>query len=229
MFRHDRNKQKLALKSILSIALALAMMLALLACANQDNSPSSASQSNSSGGTASQNNNQSSSGGTSSGGGAGNGGNAGSTLAGSDNANNSTAASGNSTPNAATGAAAGADLVIKIADITGKASFYPIDIDGIKMEVLAVKAPDGTIRTAFNTCEVCYDSGRGYYKQDGDALVCQNCGNRFKTSQVGIQSRGCNPWPIFDEDKTATAESITISYAFLKESTEIFANWKRSY
>lgn len=36
-----------------------------------------------------------------------------------------------------------------------------------------------TIRTAFNTCQVCYSSGRGYYVQEGNVLVCQNCGNRF--------------------------------------------------
>jgi uncharacterized membrane protein len=97
------------------------------------------------------------------------------------------------------------------------------------MEVLAVKAPDGSIRTAFNTCEVCYDSGRGYYKQEGDVLVCQNCGNRFQTGQVEVQSRGCNPWPIFAEDKTVTDESITIAYDFLSDSKEVFENWKRSY
>ena len=44
------------------------------------------------------------------------------------------------------------DLVIQIAEITENALFFPVDIDGVRMEVLAVKAPDGTIRTAFNTC-----------------------------------------------------------------------------
>jgi hypothetical protein len=80
--------------------------------------------------------------------------------------------------------AAGADLVIPLSDITTTATFYPATVNGIDLEVLAVKAPDGTIRTAFNTCQVCYDSGRGYYKQSGDVLVCQNCGNRFPMSRV---------------------------------------------
>lgn len=123
----------------------------------------------------------------------------------------------------------GESLTIQVADISETASFYPLTVDGTPMEVLAVKVADGTIRTAFNTCEICYDSGRGYYKQQGDLLVCQNCGNRFKTSQVEVQSRGCNPWPIFAKDKTVTEEAITISYDFLLESTKVFANWKRSY
>ncbi|MFT4008268.1 MAG: DUF2318 domain-containing protein [Lacrimispora sp.] len=126
-------------------------------------------------------------------------------------------------------AASGEDLVIPVKDITDTAAFYPVDVDGTKMEVIAVKAPDGTIRTAFNTCQVCYDSGRGYYKQEGDVLVCQNCGNRFPMSRVEVEAGGCNPWPIFDKDKTVTDSDITISYDFLKESKQIFANWKTSY
>ena len=123
----------------------------------------------------------------------------------------------------------GDTLAIPVKDISSTAQFYPVDVDGTKMEVIAVQAPDGTIRTAFNTCQVCYDSGRGYYKQEGDVLVCQNCGNRFPMSRVEVEAGGCNPWPIFDKEKTVTDESITISYDFLKESKEIFANWKASY
>ncbi len=123
----------------------------------------------------------------------------------------------------------GEDLVIPVKEISSTARFYPVEVDGTKMEVVAVQSPDGTIRTAFNTCQVCYDSGRGYYKQEGDALVCQNCGNRFPMSRVEVEAGGCNPWPVFDKNKTVTDESITISYDFLKESKQIFANWKTSY
>ncbi|MDR1603469.1 MAG: DUF2318 domain-containing protein [Gracilibacteraceae bacterium] len=121
------------------------------------------------------------------------------------------------------------DIVIPVDQVSEQAAFYPAEIDGTSLEVIAVRAPDGTIRTAFNTCQICYDSGRGYYKQDGDALVCQNCGNRFKMSQVEIQSGGCNPWPIFAESKTVSEENITIPYSYLQEAKQIFANWKRSY
>ena len=36
----------------------------------------------------------------------------------------------------------------------------------------------------------------------------------------------CNPWPILEEDKTETDSEIKISYDFLKESSDIFENWK---
>ncbi|WP_312071579.1 DUF2318 domain-containing protein, partial [Anaerotignum propionicum] len=119
--------------------------------------------------------------------------------------------------------------VIPISEISEEAKFYPIEVDGTPLEVVAVKASDGSIRTAFNTCQVCYDSGKGYYKQQGDLLVCQNCGNQFSMDRVEVEAGGCNPWPIFDENKTVTEDSITISYDFLKESKGIFANWKGSY
>ena len=120
----------------------------------------------------------------------------------------------------------GESLIIPVSEVTTDVSFYPIDVDGSKMEVIAVKDSDGHIRTAFNTCEVCYSSGRGYYKQQGDELICQNCGNHFTVDQVQINSGGCNPWPIYDEDKTITDDSIEISYDFLAESKEIFQNWR---
>lgn len=118
------------------------------------------------------------------------------------------------------------DLVIPINNISATASFYPVEIEGTQLEVLAVKAPDGTIRTAFNTCQICYSSGRGYYEQTGDVLICQNCGNEFKTSDVEITKGGCNPVPIFAEDKEVDDENIIISKEYLTKSKEIFANWK---
>jgi len=118
------------------------------------------------------------------------------------------------------------DLVIRIADVTENALFYPVDIDGMRMEVLAVKAPDGTIRTAFNTCQVCYNSGRGYFEQAGTVLICQNCGRRYRMNQVERQAGGCNPVPIFAANKTVSSSTITISREFLRQAKGIFASWR---
>jgi len=120
------------------------------------------------------------------------------------------------------------DLVIQIAEITENALFFPVDIDGVRMEVLAVKAPDGTIRTAFNTCQVCYASGRGYFVQTGTLLICQNCGNRYRMSQIERQAGGCNPVPIFPANKTVTSDIITISMEYLKQAKVIFEKWRQS-
>jgi uncharacterized membrane protein len=103
-----------------------------------------------------------------------------------------------------------------------------VDVEGTRLEVIAVKAPDGTIRTAFNTCQVCYGSGRGFYKQQGTVLVCQNCGNRFRMSQVELRSGGCNPVPIAASNKIVNDRNITIPLAFLTQAKSLFARWKRS-
>lgn len=118
------------------------------------------------------------------------------------------------------------DIVIQTKNITDTPSFYPAEINGTKLEVIAVKASDGTIRTAFNTCQVCYNSGKGYYKVEGNQLVCQNCGNRFGMDDVEVTKGGCNPVPITKEYKTVTDDTITISKDFLTQATTIFSNWK---
>ena len=121
----------------------------------------------------------------------------------------------------------GEKLVIPISDLSEKATFYPVKVDGTEMEVIAGKDSQGKIRTAFNTCQVCYDSGNGYYRQLGEELVCQNCGNSFTMDVVGETGGGCNPVPILEENRTVTDSEIQISYEFLKESSNIFANWRR--
>ena len=122
---------------------------------------------------------------------------------------------------------ASGDLVIPKSDISDTAKFYKYKVGNTAMEVVAVKASDGTIRTAFNTCQVCFDSGRGYYKQEGNELVCQNCGNRFNMDQVEKIKGGCNPVPIMSTDKTEDGTNITISGTFLAQNKQLFGNWKR--
>lgn len=111
-------------------------------------------------------------------------------------------------------------LAIPIAGLSQTASFYKADLDGTEVELVALKDSKGNLRTAFNACQVCYSSGKGYYVQDGNYLVCQNCGNSFTIDQVGIASGGCNPWPILDSDRTVTDDEIQISYDVLKATAD---------
>lgn len=117
-------------------------------------------------------------------------------------------------------------VTITKSDITKKATFFPFEAEGTYMEVIAIRASDGTVRTALNTCQVCTGSGRGYYAQEGDVLVCKNCGNRFTVDQVEVVKGGCNPVPIFAQNKTEDDESITISSDYLIKNKTLFYNWK---
>ena len=118
------------------------------------------------------------------------------------------------------------DITINISELSATPKFYTAEANGTQMEIVAVIASDGTVRTAFNTCQVCYSSGRGYYEAEGDELVCQNCGNRFTGDAVGLQSGGCNPVPITEEQRTEKDGVITIPSSLLSEASIIFENWK---
>ena len=119
------------------------------------------------------------------------------------------------------------DLRISKKEVTSTAKFYQYRDGGVLIEVLALRAPDGTVRTAFNTCQVCYASGRGFYTQKGDVLVCNNCGNRFLASQVELIKGGCNPVPITRDLKTETADYITIPKTLFDQAVPLFLRWKR--
>ena len=58
-----------------------------------------------------------------------------------------------------------------------------------------LKSSDGIIRAAFDACDVCWPAGKGYY-QEGDHMVCRNCGRKFASVLVNEVKGGCNPAPL---------------------------------
>jgi uncharacterized membrane protein len=67
--------------------------------------------------------------------------------------------------------------------------------DGITIKYFVLKSSDGVIRAAFDACDVCWPSGKGYF-QSGDSMVCRNCGRRFASVLVNEVKGGCNPAPL---------------------------------
>lgn len=104
--------------------------------------------------------------------------------------------------------------------------YYDYKVDGDNLQVIAVTASDGSIRTAFNTCQVCYSSGKGYYEPVGNTLVCQNCGNVFTFDDVEVARGGCNPVPIGQGNKTDDGSKITITDEYIRENVALFKTWK---
>lgn len=123
---------------------------------------------------------------------------------------------------------AGGDLEIPVSELSEKIQIYPFTVDGVNMEVLAAKDADGTVRTAFNTCQVCNGSRKAYFVAQGDHVVCQNCGNSFGREDVGVLSGGCNPYPIFAEDREDTEDTVKIAYDYLNDAKGLFARWKEN-
>jgi uncharacterized membrane protein len=68
--------------------------------------------------------------------------------------------------------------------------------DGDKtIRYFVIKSADGVVRAAFDACDVCWPAGKGYY-QEGDAMVCRNCGRKFASNLVNEVQGGCNPAPL---------------------------------
>ncbi|CAB1074853.1 hypothetical protein D1AOALGA4SA_2673 [Olavius algarvensis Delta 1 endosymbiont] len=77
----------------------------------------------------------------------------------------------------------------------GKARHFE-HVDGnMTIRYFVLKSSDGIIRAAFDACDVCWPAGKGYY-QEGDHMVCRNCGRRFASVLVNEVKGGCNPAPL---------------------------------
>lgn len=127
---------------------------------------------------------------------------------------------------AAPGLTVDADLLIPKADITRTARYYPVEIEGYRMEVIAVRAPDKSVRVVFNACQVCFSSGKGFFTQSGDDLVCENCGNHYPTSSLEIARGGCNPVPVGPKNRKDDGTNIVVPKAFLERAKKYFSSLK---
>ncbi len=77
----------------------------------------------------------------------------------------------------------------------GKARHFEYVDGNMTIRYFILKSSDGVIRAAFDACDVCWPAGKGYY-QDGDVMVCRNCGRRFASVLVNEVQGGCNPAPL---------------------------------
>jgi len=87
-----------------------------------------------------------------------------------------------------------------------KAHHYTYMHEGRPIEFFVLKSKDGVVRAAFNACDVCFGSKKGY-TQDGDHMVCNNCGRRFPADQINVVQGGCNPSPL---QRTVEGDSLVI-------------------
>lgn len=88
--------------------------------------------------------------------------------------------------------------------------------DTIRFFVL--KSADGVIRAAFDACDVCWPAGKGYY-QEGDNMVCRNCGRRFASNRINEVKGGCNPAPL---QRSVEGENLVIRVSDIIEGKAYF-------
>lgn len=113
----------------------------------------------------------------------------------------------------------GGTVSIPMAEVAdGQAHYYSFDAGNREIKFFVLRSPDGVVRAAFDACDVCWRSGKGY-TQDGDFMVCGNCGQRFHSARINEEKGGCNPAPLH---RTVDGGSLRIPRADILAGARYF-------
>ncbi len=100
------------------------------------------------------------------------------------------------------------ELRIPTKDVSdGEAHYFKVKADDLMVSFFVLMSKDGILRAAIDSCDVCYRSGKGYI-QEGDFMVCTNCGKRFASNRINDVKGGCNPAPL---NRTIVKDNLVIS------------------
>ena len=92
--------------------------------------------------------------------------------------------------------ASGEEIIIPVVKVNdGKAHYFVFKDNSQEVKFFVVKSSDGMIRAAFDACDVCFHSKKGY-TQDGEFMICNNCGRKFHSDRINVVEGGCNPAPL---------------------------------
>lgn len=100
----------------------------------------------------------------------------------------------------------------------GNAHYYRIAAGGKDIRFFLIKSSDGVIRAAFDACDVCFPEKKGY-RQEGEFMVCNNCGQRFHSSKINVIRGGCNPSPL---ERAENGGTITITMQDIQSGAKYF-------
>ncbi len=113
----------------------------------------------------------------------------------------------------------GADVRIPLRTLDdGNAHFFAYTAGGKTITFFAMKAMDGSIRTALDACVACNHAKLGY-RQEGSLVVCNNCGMGFKPTDIGMTTGGCNPIPV---KKSVDGQTIVFKAKDLEDGARYF-------
>jgi uncharacterized membrane protein len=104
----------------------------------------------------------------------------------------------------------------------GVARHFEHQTGDVTIRYFILKSSDGVLRAAFDACDVCWPAGKGY-EQQGDEMVCRNCGRRFASIRINEVQGGCNPAPLKRE---LQADQLIIRVNDILQGSAYF-NFKR--
>ena len=92
-------------------------------------------------------------------------------------------------------------IIIPVQDVNdGEAHYFVFREGDTEVKFFVVRSADGTMRAAFDACDVCFHSKKGY-SQSGEFMVCNNCGRKFHSDRINVIEGGCNPAPLKREQR----------------------------
>jgi RNA polymerase subunit RPABC4/transcription elongation factor Spt4 len=100
----------------------------------------------------------------------------------------------------------------------GKAHFFSFGAGERTVRFFALRKSDGSIGVALDACNACYRAKRGY-RQDGDQVICNNCGMAFRPEDIGVVTGGCNPIPLVH---TVTGDAVVVKTEVLEQGRKYF-------
>ena len=87
-------------------------------------------------------------------------------------------------------------VAIPVSQFTdNKAKYFVYKFPEEAVFFFMLKSSDGVIRAAFDSCDVCFREKKGY-RQEGDIMICNNCGQAFPSKLINVEKGGCNPAPL---------------------------------
>jgi high-affinity iron transporter len=90
-------------------------------------------------------------------------------------------------------AAENGEVRIPLAELTDTSlHFYTADANGTVIRFLVIHQTNGNYAVALDACQICGWSG---YRQEGQNVVCRNCGATIYIPSIGDHG-GCNPVPV---------------------------------
>lgn len=88
--------------------------------------------------------------------------------------------------------------------------------DGLaNARIMAIQKSDGSVALAYDACALCGAAG---YVQEGEELICKQCGAPINPDTVGIGG-GCNPIPL---EHTTEGDQIVIKIDNMGEKADLF-------
>jgi uncharacterized membrane protein len=88
------------------------------------------------------------------------------------------------------------EVRVPLADLDNRTPhFYVYQTSSMAIRFFLLRDAEGGVRAALDACQNCFRAKRGY-RQEGNTVICNNCGMSFKFETIGIVKGGCNPIPV---------------------------------